>query len=362
MDLMFFPRAVPVVVTTLLVFAARCHAQQEYTLGDDDTWRQGEAPDPTTPEGQLANARQLLASGDAGRAETIADEWIKRHERHAQLAEAHLLRGDARTAQGDEYQALFDYEYIARMHTGSEVFITALQRELEIAKQYARGMNRKLWGMRIADASDEAEEIFIRVQERMPGSRLAEEAGIELADFYFGRRQMALAVDAYALFIENYPDSPLVDKARRRLIYAHLASFKGAEFDASGLYEARLRLQELKKIRPVEAQKVGADAIISRIDESDAAKMLETARWYDRIGDPIAAELTIRRLVSTYQRSVAAADALQMIPAILEKLPSRVIEQAPDYAAMRSAMLGHEASPGPPATGSVVSADSGELP
>ena len=31
----------------------------------------------------------------------------------------------------------------------------------------------------------------------MPGSRLAEEAGMQLADFYFNRRNMSLAADAY---------------------------------------------------------------------------------------------------------------------------------------------------------------------
>jgi len=328
---------------------AAAYGQQEFTLGEDDTWQQSRAADPSTPEGQLANARQLLAGGDSERALAITNAWIKANERHPLLPEAYLIRGDAKVAQGDEYEALYDYEYIARMYPGSEAFVTALRRELEIARQYGKGMNRKLWGIRWASAEDEAEEIFIRVQERMPGSRLGEDAGMELADFYFDRRKMSLAADAYSLFIENYPDSPLVDKARRRLIYAHLASFKGPEFDAGGLNEARSKLEELKRIRPVEAQKVGADALISRIDESNAAKMLSTAEWYVRTGDAIAAELTIRRLVNKYPRSVATADALRFIPKVLKRLPARVIEQAPDYAALRASILGVTDEPAKPA-------------
>jgi len=309
-------------------------------LGDDDTWQAGRAADPASPEGKLASAKQLLAAGDADRALAIANAWIEQHERHPLLPEAYLVRGDARTAAGDEYQALYDYEFIARLYPGSEVFVTALRRELEIARQYGKGMKRKLWGMRISGAEDEAEEIFIRIQERMPGSRIGEEAGMELSDFYFDRRKMALAADSYSLFVENYPDSPLVDKARRRLIYAHLASYEGPQFDAAGLNEARTKLQELKRIRPVEAQKVGADALIARIDESNASKMLTTAQWYARVGDPIAAELTIRRLIKRYPRSVATADALRFIPQVLTDLPRRVIDQAPDYASLRSSVLG----------------------
>ena len=59
------------------------------------------------------------------------------------------------------------------------------------------------------------------------------------ADFYFARGDMDLAVEAYSLFIENYPRSERLNDARRRLIHAHMASFKGPQFDAAGLYEAR---------------------------------------------------------------------------------------------------------------------------
>jgi outer membrane protein assembly factor BamD (BamD/ComL family) len=79
---------------------------------------------------------------------------------------------------------------------------------------------------------------------------------------------------------------------------------------------------------------------LSRIDESNAAKLLSTAKWYDRVGDPIAAELTIRRLIATYPRSVATADALRFIPQVLTRLPLRTIEQAPDYSMLRETILG----------------------
>jgi outer membrane protein assembly factor BamD (BamD/ComL family) len=81
--------------------------------------------------------------------------------------------------------------------------------------------------MRLLDAGDVAEELLIRIQERLPGSRLAELAGIELADYYFARRKMDLAAEMYSIFLQNNPRSEFVSKARRRLIYAHLASFKG---------------------------------------------------------------------------------------------------------------------------------------
>ena len=166
-----------------------------------------------------------------------------------------------------------------------------------------------------------------------------------MADFYFDRRKISLPVDAYSLFIENYPRSEQLPKARRRLVYSHLASFKGPEFDPVGLYEARSRLRSLKTFQPLEAEQIGASGLITRIDESDAMKMLETARWYWRVNNPIAAELTIRRLVKRYQRSVASADALRLVPEILPHLPQHVLDRAPDYAALRAGVLGVQEQP-----------------
>ena len=319
--------------------------QEQYTLSEQDTWELEESADPATPEGRLAAARRALAEGRSQEAERLADAWIEQHDRHPLLPEAYVVRGDALRAQRDYYGSLFDYEYVARAFPASEAFVTVLERELEIAILYAHGLKRKFLGMRLLDAGDIAEELLIRIQERLPGSRLAERAAMELADFYFYRREMDLAVEMYSIFLENHPTSDQVPKARRRLIFAHLATFKGPEFDAAGLHEARAKIQELLVLEPAAAEQMGAEALLTRIDESDAQKMLATARWYLTTGDPVASELMIRRLVQQYPRTVAAAEALRLTGRIVPQLPASILDEAPDYAALRQAFLGDGRSP-----------------
>lgn len=307
--------------------------QDQYILSKSDTWESTMEIDPSTPQGQLAVVRRTLAEGDFERAHNLASIWIEHNETDPHLPDAYLIRGDALKAQESYYEALFDYEFVARGFPGSEAFISALQREFEIARIFARGKKRKLWGMRILKADEEAEELLIRVQERLPGSRLAEQAAMELADFYYSRRQMGLAVDMYSIFIENYPDSRWITKARIRLIGAHLATFKGPEFDISGLREARAKLTELQAIEPATAQEIGAEGIISRIDESNASKLLQNAKWYWKINDPIAAEMTIRRLIKKYPRSQSAIKGIELMHEVLPVLPQSIRDQAPDYEA-----------------------------
>jgi len=330
----------PVALCAAALITGGALAQQKYELTDTDEWNLVDSADPSTPAGQLATARKALAAGENKRAANLATEWIDRHPRDPLLPQAYLLRGDALQARGQYFKALFDYEFVARGYPASETFVTVIQRELDIGVKYARGMKRLWLGMRLLNADEVAEELLIRVQERMPGSRLAEEAAIELADHYFRKREMRLAVEMYSIFLENHPGSDQVSKARRRLIYSELATFKGPPFDASGLHEARARLNELIAVEPAAAERLGADALLIRIDESDAQKLLVTARWYISIGDPIAAELMIRRLVTRYPRTVAAADALRLMRRVVTVLPPSVLDEAPDYGALGRALLG----------------------
>ena len=331
----------------IALFAPATSAQDTYRLSEDDTWDPARQIDPTSPEGQLATAREALAQQQYDRAQNLATKWIDRFDRHPLLPDAYLIRADALLGREDEYEALYDYEYLIRAYPGSEAFITACERELEIARQYTAGKKRKIWGVRVVGAKEEAQELLIRIQERLPGSRVAEQAGMELADYYFRTRQMNLAVDAYALFLENYPKSVQLNKARARLIYSYLASFKGPEFDAKGIYEARIQLRRLMALEPAAAQQIPAEALLIRINESDAQKMLTTARWYLKIGDPISAEYTLRRMLHTeaFLRTVAASEALRLMPDILAKLPPDVLRQTPDYEALRKAILGSEVAP-----------------
>ncbi|MFO0830011.1 MAG: outer membrane protein assembly factor BamD [Phycisphaerales bacterium] len=322
------------------VGASAAAQSEEYKLDSTDRWAKAREIEPGSEEAQLIEARRALAIGDPARAKLLANRFLEAHPLSLLRSDALLLRGDAKMALDDEYEALFDYEEIARKYPGSEVFVTALEREYDIAKEYAAGKRRKFFGtFRIVSTYDDAQELLIRIQERLPGSELAEKAGMSLADFYFGNRELAMAADAYDLFVQNYPRSPQLTKARLRLIYSYLAAFKGPEYDGTGLFEAKRRLRDLQVTEPALAQEVGADAILVRVYESEASKLLSTADWYWRADDAISAELFIRRLVKQYPDSVACLDALRVIPMVLKKLPKSVIEGGPDYPAIRAAKL-----------------------
>lgn len=340
------------------------YAQEQYTL-DGGQWVQTKTYDPATPEGQLQAMHKLMARGKPKDAIKALDEWIATNKNSPALADAHLTRGDAYVAIEDYFKALFDYESVARLYPASSHFFTALEREYDIAVLFGlggrdgRGIKRRLWGMRIVPAGGEAEELLIRIQERAPGSVIGEKAMIALGDYYYAHAEMTSAAEAYGLFLENYPESQFVQRAMLRLIQANLATFKGPNFDATGLIESAIRLKDYKKRFPAAAQRVGVDALLVRIDESLAAKLLATAQWYQERGNLVSAQYMYQRVVRDFSTTSAAQLALKGFETIEAQTRIPTAEELP--AATDTEQLRQPAAePAPaPATESQTQPDSG---
>lgn len=301
----------------LLLVAVPTFAQTQYTLDPTGNWVAKSAPAPADPDAAIiASARQLLADNKPSEAKSILEKWVEEHETSQSplLPQAYLLKGDATTADGNEFNALYDYESVCLQYPGSEEFVKALQRELDIAIQYLHGLKRKWLGMRLTDSENIGEELLVRVQERLPGSALAEKACLELANYYYRTRDLKLAADAYEIFAKNFPRSEHASEARELRIYSNIGRFQGPNYDASGLVDAQILIEEYAKDDPVGARAKGlSDALVARLDESTAVQLLEKARWYFKRGDPVSARYVLRRLVATHPQTVAAGTALKIM-------------------------------------------------
>lgn len=273
-------------------------------------------PPPGSDEAVILDARRLIATERFDRAEALLTGFIERTERlgSAWLPDAVLLRGDARLGDGREYDALYDYERVITEFPDSAAFTDAIEREMEIATAYVKGLRRRFLGLRIEGGRLLGEELLIRVQERMPESVMAEEAAIRLADHYFERRDLPLAAEMYGIFARNHPQSEHVARARSREIFSNVAGFKGPRYDASVLIEAGQLIDRYQARYPAEAERAGVTVgLEARIDESAAATRLETARFYFRRGDEPSARFMLERVVREHPRTTAAQVALRTL-------------------------------------------------
>jgi len=300
-----------------LMPAGMCVAQSSVYELTPGGWQAQNAPEAGSDAAIMNEARRLVATEQVDQAENMLDDWIEANEttKNPYLPEAYLIRGDAKLANNDEFDALYDYERICKEFVASEYFVKALERELDIAKMYLGGLRKKSLGLiRIDSGIPLAEEIILRINERLPGSRLAERALIALADYYYEARELRMATEAYDVFLTIYPRSEYRQRAMQRLVYANIAQFKGPLYDATGLVEAQFKIERYRTEFPADAERTGmGDALTVRLDESAAQQMFESAAWYGRRGDPPSQRLTLQRLIKRHPQSAAAQLAKKIV-------------------------------------------------
>jgi tetratricopeptide (TPR) repeat protein len=330
----------------LLLSAAATAQTTSFQIDDQGNWV-AQRPDrpPTPDEAVMLHARQLLADNKPAQAKSILTDWIEKNAvtTNPFLPQAYLLRGDAITADGNEFKALYDYETLIKGFPESEEYNRALERELEIGIKYCYGLKRIWLGIRWSDSTEYGTELLTRVAERSPGSHLAERAMIELADYYYRDRDLKAAAEAYEVFLANFPKSPYAQKARERRISSNIARFKGPNYDASGLAEARILIEQYAATDPAGAQRAGlSDAMVARLDESSAAQILEKARWYLRRNDLVSARATLQRLVVQHPQTVSGNTAVAMLRERGWEMPAPTVAEPPRPAA------GQDQPPAPP--------------
>lgn len=332
------PRLAPTLaglVAAMSLLCAPAHAQsREFILKPKGEWTKVREPQPGSAEAIIAQARVQISKGETSEARRALDAFIEDEANATSeyLPEAYLLRGDAKLARGREENALRDYEVVIKEHIGSEVFVSALEREHAIGKAYLNGLKRRLFWMRIDSGEALGQEILIRVCQRLPGSRLAEQSLMDLLDFYYRKPDLKAAAECCRIYLGwvRKDDGALSDLAgltelsrpkgrhemfaKMRLIQASVLQFRGPRYNAAPLEDAKLLIDQFAAEYPNEAERTGiGDAMSARVDELLAMQMLETSRWYMRRGDEPSARYTLRKLARKFPQTVASSDALNIL-------------------------------------------------
>jgi outer membrane assembly lipoprotein YfiO len=272
-------------------------------------WRPVVAPGTGTPEAQVAQMIEDLRAGNSRTVIQDAKDWEKENRTHPLMPQVLLLQGDAEVLRGNKYAALFPYEDLLNNFPTSDLFLPTLEREYHLADAFLNGYKRLFLGLRVLDASDDALELLDRIQDRQRGSAIAEQAGLRVADYYYGQGDFARAIDGYTDFLRRYPYSQYVRKAEIRRAEASLGSYRGISFDFTPLYDARERLATISQAYPQSAESLQVKAINDRIYQIQGEKELEIARYYYRAGKRYAAAYYYKRVIANWPDTTYADTA-----------------------------------------------------
>ena len=291
-----------------------------WTYSGPGNWTQVDDAAPATQRADnptLDRADRLLAARRHQPARKVLLDWLRKNPKAPDRDRGVFLLAEAYFQYGDRIRAFYHLDELLDLHPESNLFYPAMEKQYDIADRFLRGYKRRLFGLHILGAAEEGIDMLFRIQERAPGSPLAERSLLRTADYYYGRGQYDLAADAYAAYARSYPRSPVVPRVKLRQAFASLAQFRGRYYDATPLIDARAQLDALQAGYPELAKQEDVDDVLRRIDASMADKLYWTANFYRRTHEPRSAVYTFRYLISRYPDSPEAGRArarLQQMP------------------------------------------------
>jgi outer membrane assembly lipoprotein YfiO len=311
-----------------------CLASAAFADHDKHTWEfhggywvdvQPQAVPTPVKEPALDEAEALLARGEYKPAKKILLDWEKVHKKSPVRDRCILLLAEVFYQEDSRIKSFYYCDELMDEYPSSPLFQAALQKQYDIASAFLNGYRRTFLWFRFLDASDEGVEMMFRIQQRAPGSPLAEKALLQTADYYYNSQDYDLAFDAYTSYIQRYPRNSQIPRIKLRAAFSCLAQFRGVKFDATSLIDARAQLIDIEKQYPDMAQEENLPSIIEQIDSAFAKKILETAKFYEKTHEDKGAVYQYRFLTETYPESPEAAEARLR----LRELPATMLVEAP---------------------------------
>ena len=272
----------------------------------------------------LDRVGQLVDNNNNAAAKKLAVSWLKRETLSPLRDRALYLLGLANFQYGDRIASFYNFDELMDKYPDSRYFYPALDKQYQIADAFLSGYKRRFFGFSMLSAEDEAVEMLFRIQQRSPGSPLAEKSLKRTADYYFADAQYDVAVDAYQAFIDRYKRSPEIPQARLKKAFAELAQFHGIKFDPTPAINARTSLEELAIDYPDLARQENVSAVIDRIDAALARKVYQNAHYYLRTHEPRSAAYNFKYLMHNYPSSPEAEKAkveLAQLPESARSVP-----------------------------------------
>jgi outer membrane assembly lipoprotein YfiO len=294
-------------------------APRSWELREGGRWQEVASP-ATRPvkDETLDQVEDLIHSRQYSAAHKLVVGWLADHPSSPVRDRGLYLLGEINFRDGDRILAFYNFDELLDRHPGGAYAYAALERQYDIADAYLSGRRDSFLGLRIIARKDEAIEMLWRIQQRAPGSPVAEKALLRTADHYDDSQENELAADAYAAYVRAYPRSPNVPRVRLKRAFAVLREFRGAKFSATPLIDAKQQLIDLRAAYPDLAQKENVDAVLIELDEMLAAKGVQTGDFYRRTHEPRAAAYWYAYVIRTYPGTAQAArarEALEDIPA-----------------------------------------------
>jgi TolA-binding protein len=325
-------------LTPKQVPAIKPSAQPSSTLIlGSDGWRPFAKPAPNPQaDAEYQAALKLFQQGKLAEAEKAFAKIAKDRKGTPWGENSQYYLAECQFQQKKYVNAHDSYERLHADYPATEYLEKLVQREYDIARLWfaqadpqAPRSQKLPWtghfdgSLPLVDTQGSALRALEHVRQNHPTGPLADDAALEIAQYYTKHNDFESAALYYDQFIAEYRKSPHLQRAQLEAIDARMKAYLGPEYDGSGLEKVRLLVRQTMQSFPErQASYEKLYHTLDLVNDAQAEKTFQDGMYYKRIGKVASAEFYLGKIPQRWPNSPWAVKAKVEL-AQLAKLPRK---------------------------------------
>lgn len=252
-----------------------------------------------TPKEQFEYAEKFRKEGKIDIAIREHRKLLKHYPASEYTPSSCFILAEIYYERGDEKKAFDYYQKIINDYPSSNLVFTAIKRQSEIAEKNLQ--KKGLPGpFRIFSRSEENAELMNKVIENSPYDLQTPDRIFKLAEFYKDIKEYDRAIEVLDKLIKNFPETEHCEKAKFLKIKYSFLSIPEVSTDTDEIEKIKELIDEFLIEYPETKFKEEIDKIKNSLDNLEAKKYFEIARYYERAGKKKSANYYYRKIVEEF--------------------------------------------------------------
>ena len=288
-----------------LCASAFCDQSQTWRLSKDQKWQQVTSDETGKYALAVSKIKQLISTGRTSEAQKALTNLKKDFPAMAGADLDAFIAADMLYAEGKFTYSIPDFDKFMDDYPTSPLYEAALEREFQMRTALLAGYKVPLLKIFRVKGYDEGVKVMNRLADRAGDAPIAQQALIETAKSFEQRKLWREAFDTWADISSRWPTGQIGKNALLNMATTMYAGYQGPRYDATGLVSAKGYYQSYQSRYPDDANHIGVDKILARIEEQIAYKQYCIGKYYQHVGIKTGAVLYYDQVVSNWPATEA---------------------------------------------------------
>lgn len=245
------------------------------------------------------NAKKADDEGNRNKAIKLYDETATRFPFAPSAPQARFRQAELLEQKGDILKAFEAYDKFLVRFQGSNLYSTALNRQISMAQSAADGdVKSSMLGLKTRLSLDKTVEMLEKVRNNAPKSAAAAKAQFTIGELYEAKKEYKKAIAAYRLLVEDQPTSSLAPEALFRVGVILTEEADRGNQNQGNLDLAREAFNDYLIQYPGHSRNEEARKLEAALRGRDLQRSYDVAEFYLKTGRLDSAKIYYRDIVS----------------------------------------------------------------